>query len=110
MAFGLYHIGSQGPLGFLGTAITGLIFSAIRWRAGGILGLVVIHGVVDFIAVEIQPSFELTHIDQIQIKQPILLILGYILLLGPVIYLWKGIDLTIDSRNKTLHFVWIDTN
>ncbi len=90
IVFGIYHIGSQGLLGALGTAIIGLIFAVIRWRAGGILGLVFIHGLVDFIAVETQPSFELTHIDQIQIEQPILLILSYILLLGLILYLWKG--------------------
>jgi membrane protease YdiL (CAAX protease family) len=90
LTFGLYHVGSQGLLGALGTSIIGLLFAVIRWRSGGILGLAFIHGLVDFIAVETQPSIDLTHINQIQIDQPILLILSYILLLGPVIYLWKG--------------------
>jgi len=90
LAFGIYHIGSQGPLGAIGTAIIGLIFAVIRRRAGGIWGLVFTHGLLDFIAVETQPSLEMTQIQQIQIEQPILLVLSYILLLGPVIYLWKG--------------------
>jgi len=90
LIFGIYHIGSQGPLGALGTAMIGLIFAVIRWRAGGILGLVLIHGLVDFIAVETQPSIDPTQLNQIQVDEPILLIIGYVLLLGPVIYLWKG--------------------
>lgn len=90
LTFGIYHIGSQGVLGAFGTAIFGLIFAVIRWRAGGILGLAFIHGLVDFIAVETQPSIDRIQLDQIQIDQPILIILSYILLLGPVIYLWKG--------------------
>lgn len=89
IAFGIYHIGSQGSLGAFGTAIIGLIFAVIRWRAGGILGLVFIHGLADLIAVETQPSLDLTQMGQIQIEEPILLILSYILLLGPVLYLWK---------------------
>ncbi len=90
LTFGIYHIGSQGILGGIGTAIIGLIFAVIRWRAGGILGLIFIHGLLDFIAVETQPSIERIQLDQIQIDQPILVILSYILLLGPVLYLWKG--------------------
>jgi membrane protease YdiL (CAAX protease family) len=88
--FGIYHIGSQGLLGALGTAIIGLIFAVIRWRADGILGLAFIHGLTDFIAIETQPSMDLTHLSHIQIDEPILLIFSYILLFGPVIYLWKG--------------------
>jgi membrane protease YdiL (CAAX protease family) len=99
--FGIYHIGSQGLLGALGTAIIGLIFAVIRWRAGGILGLAFIHGLVDFIAVETQPSIELSQIEKLQIEEPILLILSYILLLGPVIYLWKGYRPCVNKESTT---------
>jgi membrane protease YdiL (CAAX protease family) len=101
LIFGVYHIGSQGLLGALGTAIIGLIFAVIRWRAGGFLGLVFIHGLVDFIAVETQPSIELSQIENLQIEDPILLILSYILLLGPVIYLWKGYRPAGNKESRT---------
>jgi membrane protease YdiL (CAAX protease family) len=90
LIFGIYHIGSQGPLGALGTAMIGLIFAVIRWRAGGILGLALIHGLVDLIAVETQPSIDPAQLNQIQVDEPILLMISYILLFGPVLYLWKG--------------------
>ena len=99
LIFGIYHIGSQGLLGALGTAIIGLIFAVIRWRAGGILGLAFIHGLLDFIAVETQPSIESIQIEQLQIEDPILLMLSYILLLGPVIYLWKGYRPDVDKES-----------
>ena len=89
IAFGLYHLGSQGALGAFGTAILGLLFAVIRWRSGGIAGLVITHGLIDLVATQIQPSLELVDIHQIRIQQPGLLLLGYIFLLGPLIYLWK---------------------
>ena len=89
MAFGLYHLGGQGLLGFLGTAILGLIFAVIRWRAGGIVGLILIHGMIDILAIEIQTPLDPQQLHQVQIEQPLLVVLGYLLLLGPVLYLWK---------------------
>jgi membrane protease YdiL (CAAX protease family) len=44
IAFGVYHVGGQGLIGGFGTALIGLLFALIRWRAGGIVGLIVIHG------------------------------------------------------------------
>jgi membrane protease YdiL (CAAX protease family) len=101
LIFGIYHVGSQGILGVLGTAIIGLIFAVIRWRAGGILGLVFIHGLMDFIAMETQPSLELSQIETLQIEDPSLLILSYLLLLGPVIYLWKGYRPRVNRESLT---------
>jgi len=89
LAFGLYHLGGQGLLGFLGTAILGLIFAVIRWRAGGIVGLILIHGMIDIPAIEIQTPLDPQQLHQVQIEQPLLVVLGYLLLLGPVLYLWK---------------------
>jgi membrane protease YdiL (CAAX protease family) len=90
LTFGIYHLGSQDLPGAFGTAIIGLIFGVIRWRAGGIIGLAFIHGLADFIAVETQPSIEFSQFEQIQIEYPILLILSYFFLFVPLIYLWKG--------------------
>jgi membrane protease YdiL (CAAX protease family) len=42
--FLLWHVFGQGPLVGLATFVIGLLFALIRWRAGGILGLIVLHG------------------------------------------------------------------
>jgi membrane protease YdiL (CAAX protease family) len=89
IAFGLYHLGGQGLLGFIGTSILGLIFAVIRWRAGGIVGLILVHGMIDILAIEIQTPIGPQQLQQVQIEQPLLIVLGYLLLLGPVLYLWK---------------------
>jgi len=90
LVFGLYHIGGQGPLGALGTFIAGVVFGAIRWRAGGILGLIVAHGLADVTALWMLPSFNIQLLSRPQIVHPTLLILGYGLILGVPVYLWKA--------------------
>lgn len=89
LAFGLYHLPSQGPLGGLGTAVIGLIFAVIRWRAGGIAGLVVIHGLIDLSAVIMLPSLDLAELGQPAIHSRALLLLGYLLLLSAPLGMWK---------------------
>ena len=90
LVFGLYHVGGQGPVGGLGTFIAGVVFGAIRWRAGGILGLIVAHGLADVTALWMLPSFNIQLLSRPKIVHPILLILGYGLILGVPIYLWKA--------------------
>ena len=89
LAFGLYHIGWQGPLGALGCFVVGVIFGVIRWRAGGIVGLILIHGLLDVIAEEMTPTLTIKQISQVHIVHPALGILSDALLLAVVIYLWK---------------------
>jgi membrane protease YdiL (CAAX protease family) len=45
--FMLWHIFGQGPVIGISTLVIGLAFGLIRARAGGIVGLVVLHGVWD---------------------------------------------------------------
>jgi len=90
LVFGLYHTGGQGPLGGLGTFITGVVFGAIRWRAGGILGLIVAHGLADVTSTWLLPGFNIQLLSRPQIVHPTLLILGYGLILGVPVYLWKA--------------------
>jgi hypothetical protein len=45
--FLLWHIFGQGPVVGLATFVIGLLFALIRWRAGGILGLIILHGLWD---------------------------------------------------------------
>jgi len=89
LAFGLYHIGWQGPLGALGCSVVGVIFGVIRWRAGGIVGLILIHGLLDVIAEEIWPSLTIEQVSQVHVVHPALGILSDVLLLAVLIYLWK---------------------
>jgi hypothetical protein len=89
LAFGLYHVPWQGWLGFLGTGLIGLVFAVIRWRAGGIAGLVIIHGLIDLGAVVMLPSLDLAELGQPVITSRALLLAGYFLLLAPPLALWK---------------------
>jgi membrane protease YdiL (CAAX protease family) len=89
LVFGLYHVGGQGSLGGLGTLIAGVVFGAIRWRAGGILGLIIAHGLSDVTSLWMLPNLDLQHLSRPQIVHPVLLILGYGLILGVPICLWK---------------------
>lgn len=89
LAFGLYHWPSQGPLGFLGTGLVGLVLAVMRWRAGGIVGLVVLHGLIDLQAKLMLPTLDLETLGQPGIVSRPLLLLGYALLIGVPVYLWK---------------------
>jgi membrane protease YdiL (CAAX protease family) len=76
-------------LGALGCFVVGVIFGVIRWRAGGIVGLILIHGLLDVIAEEMTPTLTIKQISQVHIVHPALGILSDALLLAVVIYLWK---------------------
>jgi membrane protease YdiL (CAAX protease family) len=91
LVFGLYHVGWQGVIGGVGTALIGLIFGVIRWRAGGILGLILVHGLIDFVAVETYQAASLPMIEQAQINNPAWAILGALIVAAVPLILWKGI-------------------
>ncbi|MBI5030068.1 MAG: CPBP family intramembrane metalloprotease [Chloroflexi bacterium] len=103
VAFGIYHIGGQGILGGFGTALIGLLFAAIRWRAGGIGGLVVIHGLYDIIAVEGWRNLETIQVvDQLQTINRPLAIICDIILLSVFLYLWKLHPMIMSRWNKVV--------
>jgi membrane protease YdiL (CAAX protease family) len=95
LAFGLWHVGG-GLLGFAGGAIYGVLFGVIRWRAGGIAGLMIAHGLLDITTTAIVPENPLQYFNQVQVVQPLLALLTIILLVGIPVYLWQA------SRIKTL--------
>ncbi len=70
VAFGLYHIGWAGALGMLGLALIGFVFGMIRWRAGGILGLILMHGFYDIISTQMYPDLTTRGIEQISVIKP----------------------------------------
>lgn len=89
LAFAIYHIGGQGILGGFGTGVLGVMFGAIRWRAGGIAGLVATHGIYDIIAVEGWPNLAMAQVLEIKVVHPGLALIADGLLFGTLIYLWK---------------------
>jgi membrane protease YdiL (CAAX protease family) len=95
-------VGGQGPLGGLGTFIAGVVFGAIRWRAGGIVGLIVVHGLIDLVTVEMAPDLTIQQLRQVHIVHPVLVILGYALMLAVLLYLWKKVATPSVSPPSTL--------
>ena len=92
-AFGfmLWHIFGQGPLVGIATFFIGLIFALIRWRAGGILGLIVLHALYDLESVLLvsDSNDQVTNLRP-EIPYPVLLIVGFVLMTLVVpLYLWK---------------------
>jgi membrane protease YdiL (CAAX protease family) len=84
VAFGLWHVFGQGPLVGLGTMFYGLVFALIRWRAGGIMGLILVHGLVDFVNTLMIPDVN----TPVGIHSGWMLFVGLALILIVPVYLW----------------------
>ncbi len=89
LGFILYHIGWRSPAQALGALIIGVIFAAIRWRAGGIVGLILVHGAIDVGSVWMLPELRIEDMGTPEIVHPIALITGYLMILAIPIYLWR---------------------
>ena len=89
LGFLLWHVLGQGPLVGLAGFLIGLVFALIRWRAGGIAGLILIHGLADLTSTELLPPVNFSQLERPVISHPGLLILGYVLILLAPLYLWK---------------------
>jgi membrane protease YdiL (CAAX protease family) len=89
--FILWHIFGQGWLVGASAFAIGLIFALTRWRAGGIVGLIFVHGLYDLQAVlQVSgSSAEVLGRPSPQLLYPWLLRLGFALMLLVPIYLWK---------------------
>ena len=92
IAFGLWHVGrGRAVFGFLAGFIIGLIFAGIRWRAGGIIGLIVVHALVDLSSVAIMPDVRISYLTtQVQVVNSLLAVLSEVTLVGLLICLWKA--------------------
>jgi hypothetical protein len=93
----------------------GLIFALLRWRAGanrrpttaggsaafagdrlaplqsetgGILGLVIVHGLIDFLAAQMLPSIDVVGLGRPEVPQPWMLAAGLALIVGVPLGLW----------------------
>ena len=91
-AFGfmLWHIFGQGVLIGLATFVIGLVFALIRQRGGGIVGLIVLHGLWDLESTLLVAGDNTTILGQglPQISSFPLIYLGTGLLVIPPLYLW----------------------
>jgi hypothetical protein len=75
----------------LATFFIGLLFALIRWRAGGILGLIVIHALWDLETVLLvaDSNAEILGPGMFLLRTQTMIWLGTILLILTPIYLWK---------------------
>jgi len=89
LGFMLWHIFGHGPIIGLATLFFGLFFALARWRAGGILGLVVVHGLMDITSAAMLPDSDVLGLGRPQVPYPGLLAVGCLLILLAPLYLWK---------------------
>ncbi len=90
IGFALWHIFGQGPLIGLATLLIGLLFALLRWRTGGIVGLIFIHALWDLETFLLVASSNQEILDAIPpaIPHPAVTLLGFAMLLLAPIYLW----------------------
>jgi len=88
LAFGFYHLSGVGWAGVLSGLIFGWLFSFMRRRTGSLMAAIYTHGLLDAVVVELRT---IRYIDMaaITIDQPLLLIMGYALIIAAVFLLWK---------------------
>ncbi len=86
--FAVYHVGWQG-VAAVGALLLGVIFAVIRWRAGSIVGLIIVHGLMDVIASLMLPDMDILQLGQPIINSSAMLVAGYTFILIVPIYLWK---------------------
>lgn len=89
LGFALWHVFGQGPLIALAMVFYGLTFALLRWRAKGILGLILAHGLVDFTSAQMLPDFEASGFVRPEVSCDLFLMMGLIILMALPLYLWK---------------------
>ncbi len=89
VGFVLWHIFGQGPLVGAAMLLYGLIFALMRWRAGGILGLILVHGAIGFLAALMLPDIDVVSLGRPAVPYPAMLLLGLGLILLVPSVLWK---------------------
>ncbi|MHB1133561.1 MAG: CPBP family intramembrane glutamic endopeptidase [Chloroflexota bacterium] len=89
LAFGVYHYGRSGLLAALGIAVVGLVWGLIRWRAGGVVGLMLVHGAADTLAHALWPEAATAPVDSWYVTNHFFVLLGDALLLALILYLWR---------------------
>jgi membrane protease YdiL (CAAX protease family) len=86
--FMLWHIFGQGPLIGAATFFYGLIFALLRWRAGGIVGPILVHGAIDFFGDLMLVETDIVDLSRPEVPHPAWLFAGLILIVAVPFYLW----------------------
>ena len=102
IGFIFWHIFGQGPLLGFSALLIGLLFALLRWRGGGIVGLIVLHALWDLeTALLLSGSnAEILDLEKITIANRGLVLLGTVLLILVPVYVWKIYPVAIKWRNK----------
>ncbi len=89
--FLLWHIFGQGPLIGITMFFIGLVFALMRWRAGGITGLIVLHGFYDLETVLLVAGDNTSILSQgaPDVISRTWIYIGMALLVSVPVYLWK---------------------
>jgi membrane protease YdiL (CAAX protease family) len=89
VGFLLWHVFGQGLLIGLATLLIGLLFALLRWRGGGILGLIVLHALWDLESALLvsDSNAAIVGSDKIVFTNPAMVWLGAVLLLLVPAYL-----------------------
>ena len=91
IGFAAWHVGRMGLL-VIGPFVFGIIFALIRWRGGGIVGLIIIHGLNDLFATQLHRLITIesfAQILQLPIANPLAVFVGDMLIVALIVYLWK---------------------
>jgi membrane protease YdiL (CAAX protease family) len=88
--FMLWHIFGQGPIIGVTTFVIGLVFALFRWRAGGILGLIILHALWDLQGTLLVANNSAAILEQGRpaISSPPVMWIGLALLVFVPFYLW----------------------
>ena len=88
--FMLWHIFGQGLFVGVATFVIGLLFALMRWRGGGILGLILLHALWDLQAVWLvaESNTAILNPGGVEFRSPLLVWLGTALLLLTPFYVW----------------------
>jgi membrane protease YdiL (CAAX protease family) len=90
LAFGFYHVGRSGLVAALAISLIGLVWGLIRWRAGGIVGLFLIHATYDTVSRYLWPApMPDDPTAVVQITNRIYPMLADVIFLGLIVYLWR---------------------
>jgi membrane protease YdiL (CAAX protease family) len=102
IGFLLWHIFGQGPLVGFATLLIGLLFALIRWRGGGIVGLIVLHGLWDLETVFLvgDSNTQILKPGNISFGNPAMMWMGLALLLLVPVYLVWGHPLVARYRQQ----------
>jgi membrane protease YdiL (CAAX protease family) len=103
LGFVLWHVFGHGLLVSAGAFLVGIIFATIRWRGGGILGLVLLHGLYDLETTLLVSDQEIADLSRLGIQNIFLAYLGFAMMLIVPVWLWvvhPRVERLIDRRSE----------